>query len=208
MEKNEKLTQELCLKDGFITLDKMVLAIMRENSGESVDCIMNRKKLECKKLGYTFWAYKAGHNPKIVKDFCVVAQNSVKCVLVEPDTNYCNVKTDDEKSTVSKLIDNLATVFSEDDFHWKKIPEGIYTGGYKIKSNAFTFANFEDYRQENLYVNLKDYANLQKQNEPLCFDGFCSTACVIRKENPVLSDKRKVLAVADIIAPFGIWIKK
>lgn len=180
---------------------------MGPHAGESEAEIFKRKIEDIKNAGITFWLIRSIQaKPDSVQSICKRADSEnkiVHCIFIESASKGGAIPT----KTADPAISYSANCITWNNFPSKLTP---VTGKIARNSCALVFKHLELIDAKT--INLWNYANFLKQEEPLKFIIGGSTVCAIKKHmgnypNRVKSPNRKIIAVGWLCEPYGVWLK-
>tara|TARA_B100000700_G_scaffold191401_1_gene210800 strand:- start:187 stop:729 length:543 start_codon:yes stop_codon:yes gene_type:complete len=177
--------------------EKSIFTIIGPHAGELPDSIISRKIKDIKKVGQTFWVIKAikGKKPIEVQKFC--ENSEIKILFISPATMG---GAEDTKSTCPNKE------YSKDNLNWTRLPDisKVIGDGY-----AFILDSLEI--KKDSYIDINKYA--EESNIPLKFNQSASTICSIKSDmtshpNRMKSNKRQLIAIGKLKAPYCVWVRK
>lgn len=187
----------------------VIISIIGPHAGENEEEIFERKMMDIRNIGETFWVTKSSRvSPKIVQHFFYMTretkQEDIYVVFLEGSTRGAARPT---------KVAESATLYSADLVEWIEIPNSMtpVTGKLDRRANAFIFDSME-MADENAVVDLWNYVDFLDPEQPLKIRLGASTVCVIRKNTSGQTGKirsrfRRVVAFARLKHPYYVWIK-
>jgi hypothetical protein len=179
-----------------------VISVMGAHAGEDATAIFRRKIDDCRETGLTFWVTKSAKaRPAQVQSICNSSHGYV--IFVEPATPG--------GARPTKKSDS-ATAYSPDRATWLPLPSGIgpVTGQMDDSATALVFDELTTDVDRTL--DLWGYADSADQDRPLRFMLGLSTACAMRKDMSMHTDRmksryRRIVAVARLAEPYCVWVR-
>lgn len=183
-----------------------IMSVLGPHAGESVESIFERKILDTKKVGKTFWLIKSHQSkPDMIQEILMNAQNenmTVNVYFIEPSTQGAAVPT---------KTSEFAKYYSQDRIKWELLPidMGPVTG--KIDASAYALV-LDKLELNHGTIDLWKYANFFNQEKSIKILQGGSTLCAIKKtiqspDNPIKSHTREIVAVGRLCRPGGVWLK-
>jgi len=186
--------------------DLAIISIVGPHGGDDLDKIINKKQWDVSKHGFAFWMTRSVNlSPQTLQSFG--ALDSITCLFITASGVSKNKPHGNAKAT--KTVDS-ASEFSMDKQVWESVPQDFTITG-KLKDGrgyGIVISELERCEED---IDLLDWSNYFKPNQMVSFNQFVSSVCSIKKQLPVLvhmpSRKRKVLAKAKLVSPFGVWLR-
>jgi hypothetical protein len=183
----------------------LIISVIGPHAHETENTIFKRKIEDINKVGKTFWLTKSHQSkPDMVQQFCLIGLReklNVYCFFIEPSKIGGAIPTMEDKSAES---------FSADGKTWQKLPDGLGPVTGNINKNAYALV-FDDLKMVTDSIDLWDYVNFFKPNEPLKIMQGGSTLCALKQENDfkneIKSRYRKIVAVGRLATPYCVWLK-
>lgn len=183
-----------------------IISVIGPHAGESVERIFERKILDTKKAGKTFWFIKSHQaKPDMIQEILMKAKYEnleVKVYFVEPST---------QGGAIPTKTDERAKSYSKDRIKWELLSTdmGPVTGKIDASAYALVLDKLELSRGN---LDLWEYADFFNQHKPIKILRGGSTLCAIKKtiqnpDNPVKSHIRKIVAIGRLCHPGGVWLK-
>jgi hypothetical protein len=181
----------------------VVLSVTGPYAGEGEDDIYARKVREIDTCGFTFWHHQSYQaKPDLVQRTGAQAEaEGQKLYLVIMRTGSNSAGVDTKKS-------NRATSYRGANYGpYEKMPEGIYVevgrSPYALVLKGFTIMNEE--------IDLWDYSSYEDPGRAIVTRQGGSTVCAVKSfsgHNPekMKSHVRKVVACAELISPYSVWL--
>lgn len=181
----------------------VVISVMGPYAGESEGDIFRRKTEEIEKHGFTFWHHQSYQaQPGMVQQTGEIAAREGELVY------FILTRTGSRGSGTDTKRSRQATMFSKEEFGvYSPIPEGIYveTGKrpYAIVIRGLILARWT--------VDLWEYCDMFGKGAVKTRQGG-STVCVFKASSHHIEDRMKsrfrdVIAYAEIIEPFSVWLR-
>lgn len=183
----------------------LIISVIGPHAGETENTIFKRKIEDINNVGKTFWLIKSHlSKPDMVQQFCRIGLREklkVYCFFIEPSIIGGANPT---------IKDMAAKSFSADGVTWQKLPEGLGRVTGKIDKNAYALV-FDELKMVTDTIDLWNYVNFFKPNEPLKIMQGGSTLCVLKQENDfknkIKSRCRKIVAIGRLASPYCVWLK-
>ena len=187
----------MVLLEDVLNAKNIILSVTGPYAGESERDIYARKKYEINKVGYTFWHHQSNiGNPADVQEFCSAVDHGLPIFFILISSSSGGGGGDTKKSDQAKFYSTKA-VGSK-----KRIPEDIYVeaGG---RPYALVIKNLELAQGQ---IDLWKYSRLN--GEPIKTSRGASTLCAIKEPSEGMKSRfRNVVAFAEIVKPYSIWLK-
>ena len=177
------------------------MSVVGTHAGETLAQILDRKREEIKKAGKTFWLYKShSAKPSAVQKLANSNPKETVCLFIHPST--------DGGAKPTKHKERLEE-FSSDGLSWQEVPEGILVTGDHKGTFALVLKDIEPVEE---MIDTWDYSSFADPSKPLKTRLGDSTLPVIKKSSEnhpekMKSNIRKVVAVAKLTKPFGVWLR-
>ncbi len=187
----------------------LVISVIGPYAHEEENEMLPRKKLEISKCGYTFWHHQSFQaQPDKVQEMGIQASQKdfpIYLVLVDPANG--------KKGAVDTKPTPPASHYrTSSNGILRKVPNEIYTetGGTRGKPFALKIRKLKEVTGT---IDLWQYSEFgEKRGEALKIRRGGSTICAVRiatnsnAENRIKSHIRRVVAVAEIVKPFSVWL--
>jgi hypothetical protein len=180
--------------------DYSILSVMGSYAGESEHSIFERKMREIEANGYTFWHIQSiKAQPQMVQKLGISANGkSIKFILTTGASS--------QKSRGTQKHPQAKRYRTEEKGRLSPIPRPIYveTGS---KPWALVIKNLEMVSRK---INLWNYSDFFSQGAIRNTLGG-STICAIKKSSrgdpmKMKSNVRDIVAIADLVEPFSVWL--
>jgi hypothetical protein len=179
-----------------------VISVMGPYAGESEKSIFIRKMKEIEANGYTLWHHQSYQaKPNMVQELGKSAKGSpIKLILTSTGSRKRGEDTKKHTQAKRYSVEKGGTL--------SPIPAPIYVE-IGTRPWALVIKNLELVNQR---INLWDYSDYFTKGAFISKQGG-STICAIKqssREDPkkMKSNVRDIVAIADVIEPFSVWLSK
>lgn len=180
----------------------VIISIVGEHAGESLEEIFARKRGEIRKTGRAFWLYKShSAKPDVVQNLAKANNEETLCLFIGASSRG--------GARPTKHQDRMK-YYSYDRANWEEVPDGILVTGTDRAAFGLILKEIEP---TNELIDLWDYSNFVRQNEPLKFRLGDSTLPATKNSSSnhperMKSPIRRIIAVAKLARPYGLWLEK
>lgn len=188
--------------DNILNNKFIIISVMGEHAGESVDKIFSRKQQEIIDTGKSFWLIRSN----IAKTETI--QKIGKCASEENIDLFCIfIEASTKKGAMPTINDEMAQEYSNDKIEWKQIPNGIkVTGDITKNSTGIVFGSLDVFKNLQKEIDLWNYSYFLN-NSPTQLKIGASTICCIKNYCiGMKSHKRKILAVGKLVEPYAVFL--
>jgi len=186
----------------------VVLSVIGPHACETEEEIFRRKIMDIINMGKTFWLIKSYNSkPNLVRQFCRSAGTESRetfIIFIEPSTKGGAKPTKKSSS---------AREYSEDKITWTELPIGLTPVTGKMDGNTFALVfDLLELFPAKKTIDLWEYADFFKQENPITIRQGGSTLCAIKKDmsrgkNRIKSRFRKIVAVGKLCNPYCVWLR-
>ena len=176
----------------------IILSVTGPYAGESERDIFKRKRREIETTGYTFWHHQSRTaKPRDVQTFCKIHESQetpIYFVLITASSGGSGGDT--KKSNQARYFKSAV------DGSYNEIPEGIY-----VETGRLPYALvIKELKITQGLIDLWDYSNWKEG--PIKTSLGASTLCAVKKPSQGMKSRiRKVVACAEIVYPYSVWLK-
>jgi hypothetical protein len=192
----------MILLEEALACPQCIVSVMGDHAGEDADEIFDRKKADIERIGKTFWLMRSPKaRPAQVQGICKTIP--AYTIFVEPATKG------GARPTTKK---DVAKECSDDGVLWHRLPKGLGLVTGKLDNGATALIFDIITTDVSGTLDLWDYGELSDIHKPLRFILGCSTVCAVRRDIKSHPEKMKsryrgIVAVARLVAPYGVWIR-
>ena len=189
------------------TQEYSVLSVMGPHAGEDSDAIFARKICDIRNAGRTFWVIRSHKaKPDMIQTISSVVRNKAAepvCAFLAPSSPGGAVPT---------KTSSAATEYSADRSKWQALPADITPVTGQMMSNTCALVFDQLCLRESTVVDLWQYADFFKPEQPVKFRQGASTVGVLRGNTSTHPDRmkshlRQVMAVGRLVEPFAVWLR-